>query len=100
MAAALAVTIQQSISGTVLLSLDTSLVLEMRLLQAFPSTRWTVRRRSSMQQHVLLAICRPSGCTVVSGVVVVVVGVCNHSQMRNSKYTCLIFGVSMGLDPS
>jgi len=28
----------------------------------------------------LLAICRPSGCTVVYGVVVVVVGVCNHSQ--------------------
>jgi len=53
----------------------------------------------------LLAICRPSGCTVVSGVVgvgVVVVGVCNHSQMRTSKCrpTCLIFGVSVGLDRS
>jgi len=47
----------------------------------------------------LLAICRPSGCTVVSGVVVVVVGVCNRSQMRTSKCTCLIFGVSIGLDP-
>jgi len=53
-----------------------------------------------------LAICRPSGCTVVSDVVVVVVvggggGVCNRSQMRTSKYrpTCLIFGVSIGLDP-
>ena len=47
----------------------------------------------------LLAICRPSGCTVVSGiVVVVVVGVCNHSQMRTSKCTCLIFGVNIGLD--
>ena len=45
----------------------------------------------------LLAICRPNGCTVVSGVVV---GVCNRSQMRTSKCTCLIFGVSIGLDPS
>ena len=43
-----------------------------------------------------LAICRPSGCTVVSGVVGV--GVCNRSQ---SKCTCLISGVSIGigLDP-
>jgi len=49
---------------------------------------------------LLLAICRPSGCTVVSGVVVVViVGVCNRSQMRTSKSTCLIFGVSIVLDP-
>ena len=46
-----------------------------------------------------LAICRPSGCTVVSGVVVVVVGVCNRSQMKTSKCTCIIFGLSMGLDP-
>ena len=56
-----------------------------------------------------LAICRPNGCNVVSGVVgvvvvvVVVVGVCNHSQMRTSKCTCLIFakffGVNIGLDP-
>ena len=40
----------------------------------------------------LLAICRPSSCTVLSGVVVV--GVCNRSQMRTSKCTCtcLIFG--------
>jgi len=47
------------------------------------------------------AICRPSGCTVASGVVSVVVvgGVCNRSQMRTSKCTCLIFGVSIGLDP-
>ena len=28
-----------------------------------------------------LAICRPSGCAMVSGVVGVVVGVCNRSQM-------------------
>jgi len=52
---------------------------------------------------LLLAICRrPSGCTVASGVVgvvVIVVGVCNRSQMRTSKCTCLIFGVSIGLDP-
>ena len=48
---------------------------------------------------VILAICRPSGCTVASGHVgVVVVGVCNRSQMRTSKCTCLIFGVSIGLD--
>ena len=50
----------------------------------------------------LLAICRPSGCTVVFGVVgviVVVVGVCNRFQTRTSKCTCLIFGVSIGLDP-
>jgi len=54
-----------------------------------------------------LAICRPSGCTVASGVVgvgvvvvvvVVVVGVCNCSQMRTSKCTCSIFGVIIGLD--
>ena len=46
-----------------------------------------------------LAICL--GCTVASGIVsvVVVVGVCNCSQMRTSKCTCLIFGVSVGLDP-
>ena len=41
---------------------------------------------------------------VVVGVVVVVVvgigfGVCNRSQMRASIYTCLIFGVSIRLDP-
>jgi len=46
-----------------------------------------------------LAICRPSGCTVASGVVGVV-GVCNRSQMRTSKCTCSIFGVSIDLDPS
>ena len=44
----------------------------------------------------LLAICRPSGCTVVSSDVV---GICNRSQMRTSECTCLIFGVSIGLDP-
>jgi len=51
-----------------------------------------------------LAICRPtvaSGvvCVCVVVLVVVVVGVCNRSQMRTSKYTCLIFGVSIDLDP-
>ena len=58
--------------------------------------------RNSNAFSLQLAICRPSGCTVVSGVVVVVVvggGVCNRSQMRTSKCTCLIFGVSIGLDP-
>jgi len=46
-------------------------------------------------------MCRPSGCTVASGVVVVVVvvvGVCNRSQMKTSKRTCVIFAVSVGLD--
>jgi len=47
-----------------------------------------------------LAIYRP-GCTVAPGVVVVVVvGVCNRFQTRTSKCTCLIFGVSIGLDPA
>jgi len=47
----------------------------------------------------LLEICHPSGCTVVSGVVVGGGGVCNRSQMRTSFRTCFIFGVSIGLDP-
>jgi len=40
------------------------------------------------------------GIVVVVVVIVVVIGsgVCNHSQMRTSKCTCLIFGVSIGLD--
>jgi len=52
----------------------------------------------------LLAICHPSGCTVVSGIVVVVVvvvgggDVCNRSQMKTSKCTCLIFDMCIGLD--
>jgi len=46
----------------------------------------------------LLAICRTGGCTVASGVVGI--SICNRSQMRTSKCTCLIFGVSIGLDPS
>jgi len=46
----------------------------------------------------LLAICRPTDRTVASGVVgvvvvVVVVGICNRSQMRTSKCTYSIFGV-------
>ena len=45
---------------------------------------------------IIQAICRPSGCTVVSGVVVV--GLCNRSQVRTTKYTCLIFGVNIDLD--
>ena len=48
-----------------------------------------------MVQYMFLAICRPSGCTVVSGVVV---GVCNRSQMITSKCTCSIFGMSIGFD--
>jgi len=36
--------------------------------------------------HNLLAICRPSGCTVASGIVGgIVSSICNHSQMRTSK---------------
>jgi len=56
-------------------------------------------------QLTLLAICHHSCCTVASGVVgvvvvvVVVVGDCNRSEMRASKCACLIFGVSIGLDP-
>jgi len=45
-------------------------------------------------RHARLAI----GCIVVSGVIVVV-GACNHSQRRTSKCTCLIFGVSIDLEP-
>jgi len=49
-----------------------------------------------------VTICCPGGCTVASGVVGVVVGggVCNRCQMGTSKCTCLIFGVSIGLNPS
>ena len=54
----------------------------------------------NLSKHLLLAICRTSDRTVASGVVGVVVGVCNHSQMRTSKCTCLIFGMNIGLDPS
>ena len=39
------------------------------------------------------------GVVVVVVVVGVVVGVCNRSQMRTSKCTCLIFGENIGLDP-
>ena len=52
-----------------------------------------------------MAICRPTvvyygvGVVGVVVVVVVVVGDCNRSQTRTSKCTCLIFGVSIGLDP-
>ena len=38
------------------------------------------------------------GVVGVVVVVVVVAGVCNRSQMRTSEGTCLIFGVSIGLD--
>ena len=42
-------------------------------------------------------MCHPSGCTVASGVVRVVGGVSNCSQMRTSNCKCLIFGVSIGI---
>ena len=55
------------------------------------------------QSRYVSAIYQRYGCTVASGVVGVVVvvvgGVCNRSQMRTSKCTCSIFGVSIGLDP-
>jgi len=51
---------------------------------------------ASCTQFKILAICRPSGCTVVSSVVVV--GICNCCQMRTVNVR-LIFGVSIGLDP-
>ena len=46
-----------------------------------------------------LAAKQMSDCSVASGIVVVVVGVYNRSQMKTSKCRCLIFGVSIGLDP-
>jgi len=46
---------------------------------------------------VLLAICCPSDCTVVSGIVIVV-SICNRSQMRTRKCTHSFFGVSISLD--
>jgi len=55
----------------------------------------TVLLVSVLAQSPSLAICSPSGCTVASSIV----GICNRSQMRNSKCTGLIFGVSIGLDP-
>ena len=62
----------------------------------------TYYRRAVKRLCVCVAICRPSGCTVASGVVVVgvvvvVVGICNRSQMRTSKCSCLIFAVSIGV---
>ena len=71
------------------------------LLKLFSTSSYSLYGdRKSRYQSLLasLAICRPSGCTEVSGVVVVV-GVCNCSRMRTSKCTCLIFGVNVGLDP-
>jgi len=62
---------------------------------------------SSSNHHFLwlLVICCPIDRTVASGVVgfvvvvgivVVIIGICNRSQMRTSKCTCLIFGVRIG----
>jgi len=48
----------------------------------WPATRC---RRMSKTASRWLAICRPRGCTVASGIV----GVCNRSQKRTSKCTCL-----------
>jgi len=64
-----------------------------------PARRALRCRRSARSNRAYMHTCRRSGCTVVSGVVVVVVVVCNRSQMRTSKCTCLIFVVSIGLDP-
>jgi len=54
--------------------------------------------------YTLLVICCPSDRTVACGivgivVVVVISGVCNRCQMRTIKCRCLIFGMSIGLDP-
>ena len=62
------------------------------------SVNWSEKFEMYVKNFSLFAICRPSDCTVVSGVVVVV-GVCNCFQMRTSNYACLIFGVSIGLEP-
>jgi len=72
-----------------------------------PSQPVFTARLTRMTSYVFsLATCRPSGRTdVASGVVdvvvvvVVVIGVCNRSQMSTSKCTCLMFGVSIALDP-
>jgi len=51
----------------------------------------------SALSRLLLVTCRSNGCTVVSGIVsiiVVVGGICNCSQMTTIKCTCLNFGVS------
>jgi len=66
-------------------------------------TTLSAQKRPYACEGYLLAICHPSDYTVVFGVVivgisVVVIGVCNRSQMRTSKCTCLIFGVSIDLD--
>jgi len=69
-------------------------------LAAEPVSSKPVGTTSTGIVYLLLAICRPSGCTAVSGVVIVVGGgVCNWSQMRTSKCTCLIFDVIISLDP-
>jgi len=52
--------------------------------------------KDGLYHGTLLAVCHPTGCTVSSSIVGVVVSVCNRSQMRTSKCTCLIFGVSIG----
>jgi len=63
------------------------------------SHRPGIRRILCTNWH-LLAICHPSGCTVASGIVsVVIVGICHRSQMRTSKCKCLSFGVSKSVDP-
>jgi len=65
------------------------------------------RRRPNLVvsvEFILLVICGPNDRTVVSGVVgvivVIVIGICNHSQMRTSICTCVIFGVNIGGHPS
>jgi len=61
-----------------------------------PTSRYEIKHSLAICRHFTVA----SGVVVVGVVVVVVVvGVCNRFQMRTSKCTCLIFGVSIGLDP-
>ena len=89
---------------------DQVMQLTSKLLQLHRQTCSTVSKANAVQVRRIISRatllhfnwrCRPSGCTVASGVVGVDVGVgvCIRSQMRTSKCTCLIFGVSIDLDP-
>jgi len=65
----------------------------------YTSALMSLRKHNWLCKSSLMIDDCPSDCTVASGVVVVV-GVCNRSQMRTSKCTYLNFGLSIGLDPS
>ena len=86
-----------SCAGTIVVANVQSENLKKKFESAPPTNKKFKRLKTVNNSTRFLAICRPIGCSMVS-VVVVVVSVCNRSQMRTSKYTCLIFGVSIGLD--